>query len=623
MKAKNRFFAESFNARYMTFDEVANTFIKTADFERVIENCHTILMGSRGCGKTTLLKMLHPKALYHWDSKDAIAIKNRIPFYGIYIPSDRQWSRQLENFEKRFDHHIDFVKNVSRGLVNLNILIALCSTFNSLLELINKENSEEEIMLCKYLIQCWELERPITPTLYAITQKLNFYVRDINVAVNKGDTGINLPKCFMYDFYDIVGLGINAFEEVFKYESFFQSREFRWALCFDELEVAPKWLFDDLVQKCLRSRNQKILLKMTSTPDSDIDYNPIGKKTPSKKDDYEIIKMWVYNSRSQTEWRDFCDRYTLNLLYKRFQKKLDPSKIFGDYNIDDAMTGSLNINSYERDTNQFYPGGIAYEVFRNLSVIDKSFYRFLLKKGVDPLNPSPIEKSQESPVHRKIKPLVYYRYYFRKEGSKRSRKIVLFNHGKKHIYDLSDGNLRAFVNLMNELLKNVKLDSEGNPQKIKLNTQARVIEQFSKEYFYPRIVFYPDSNIQYYNKIISLQKIIDLIGNFFFEKIVTDNFSADPYSFFRFDDNCPKEFHRFLEIALESGGILMTEEEANVKGVRKGSKVYRLAYSLYPFYNLPQRDYNVIDLSRILEPLLSMVEEGRYGEQLSLNFDKK
>ena len=620
MKAKNKFFAESFNARYMTFDEVANTFIKTADFERVIGSCHTILMGSRGCGKTTLLKMLHPKALYHWNDNDAVEIRKRIPFYGVYIPSDRQWSRQLENFERRFDNKPEFVKSVSRGLVNLNILIALCSTFDSLLALISKENSEEEVMLCKYLMDCWELEKPMTPTLYNITQKLNMYVRDVNVSVNKGDMTTDLPKCFMYDFYDIVGLGIDAFEQVFKNDTFFQSRDFRWALCFDELEVAPKWLFEELIQKCLRSRNQKILLKMTSTPDSGVNINSIEKKTPSKKDDYEVIKMWVYNSRSQTEWRDFCERYTSNLLYKRYQKRIEPLQVLGDYNIDNAIAEASNMKASKGDSIQFYPGGIAYEVFKSLAVIDKSFYMFLLKKGINPLDPSPKDREQESPIHRKIKPLVYYRYYFRKEGAVRSRKIVRFNHGKKHIYDLSDGNLRAFVNLMNELLKNVELDSNGNPKRIKLNIQARVIEQFSREYFYPRIVFYPDSNIRYQNKTISLQKIIDLIGNFFYRKIVIDDFSADPYSFFRFDENCPEEFRRFLEIALESGGILMAEDEANIRGVRKGCKVYRLAYSLYPYYNLPQRDYNVVDLSRILYPLLSKIEKEKKGDQLSLNF---
>ena len=125
--------------------------------------------------------MLHPKALYHWNDNDAVEIRKRIPFYGVYIPSDRQWSRQLENFERRFDNKPEFVKSVSRGLVNLNILIALCSTFDSLLALISKENSEEEVMLCKYLMDCWELEKPMTPTLYNITQKLNMYVRDVNV----------------------------------------------------------------------------------------------------------------------------------------------------------------------------------------------------------------------------------------------------------------------------------------------------------------------------------------------------------------------------------------------------------------------------------------------------------
>src|SRR5659263_62330 len=93
---------ETYNARYLSIEEVAKSFISNRDFERLYQSSHSILMGPRGCGKTTLFKMLTPKALSVWNSDNAELHKSKINFWGIYIPADKQWDRQLKNFQAKF-----------------------------------------------------------------------------------------------------------------------------------------------------------------------------------------------------------------------------------------------------------------------------------------------------------------------------------------------------------------------------------------------------------------------------------------------------------------------------------------------------------------------------------------
>src|ERR1700722_5718334 len=86
---------ESFNARALTPDQVAATFVPSRQFQDLCKRCHTIVLGPRGSGKTTLLKMLEPAALEAWRHPFADEIASRIDFTGIFVATDISWSQQL------------------------------------------------------------------------------------------------------------------------------------------------------------------------------------------------------------------------------------------------------------------------------------------------------------------------------------------------------------------------------------------------------------------------------------------------------------------------------------------------------------------------------------------------
>ena len=112
----------TFNSRYLTYKQVSEQFIPTQNFYDLAKACHTVLLGARGSGKTTMLKMLQPEAIIEFQKVDN---SFDVPFYGVYIPSDRQWSFILERLEAQIN---PFYTKVSQALVNLNVLLAFLDT---------------------------------------------------------------------------------------------------------------------------------------------------------------------------------------------------------------------------------------------------------------------------------------------------------------------------------------------------------------------------------------------------------------------------------------------------------------------------------------------------------------
>lgn len=601
-------YSRAFNARYMTYKEIAKSFIVSDQFNEISRNEHTILTGARGCGKTTLLKMLHPKALSEWISPEANNIKENIPFIGIYIPADRQWTSQLDTFRKNYLGQKEVVDNVFRGVINANILISTCDTFSTLIDLNQCENSFE-IDLSLKLIEYWKIPFPLPPNLYDIIIKLRSIVNDFNNIIERKSINVDLPDICYSDFVDLVSIGIDCFESVNnKFGTPIHNKD-KWALCFDELEITPEFLQKNIISQNLRSRNQKIIFKITSTPGLIDIFEQTSNQSPSELDDYTKLKLWVYDNRSQKSWRIFCKKYMSNVLNEKYKRAIDINVLFGEHDYLEGLKSEETIEFSKlksKNESEFDCGGIMWYVMKSLQEFDKSFYEYLLRKNIDPLNPVPTNRNMASSVHRKIKPIVLYRYYFTEESQRkgkekklRSRNINAFCHGKDYIFDIADGNPRAFANLVNDFISQVQFTSTGILKKIPISQQARIIESFSSNYAFLRIRNYPKNEVKHNNLL--MWQIIDKIGKFFYNKLVMEDFNADPYILFYVDPKEIKTKH-FIEIALEAGAILKIEDEIPRADVRKYTDVYRLSYSLYPRYKLPKIDYNPIDLKKILYP---------------------
>jgi energy-coupling factor transporter ATP-binding protein EcfA2 len=600
---------DSFNARYLTFQQVADSFIKNDYFEQLRNNNHSLLMGPRGCGKTTLLKMLTPTALHFWDKKQRTNIFSEIPFIAVYIPTDVQWKKQLDQLIKDFpDKHA--VESVSRATVNINILISVIQTFSFLLRetehvLPSFNSTSNESKLCSILIDKWSLTKPIIPDLDSIEISLLGEIAFINSEIRKKkvNLGYTIPehKMFNFHYFDLVNIAFTAFEKIFNVAG-----KKNWALCFDELEIAPEWLQFELFQS-LRSRDQKIIFKLTTAPIISL-VKRIDGELPalnaSEKNDYSIIKIWTSNQKDFKIWTEFSDQLIRSRMSRKFNKSIASETLLGVSQLDRLIEESFKFKKMSKNKMSFEKDTPTWHIIRELAMNDFSFLRFLITKDIDANNPVPRNTKEKDEIFRKIKQIVVFRFQFLRERTKegvvkrRARKLVPLYFGIPLIYELSDGNPRILIGMLDDLL-NLASIANGEFRELKISEQSRIISEISQK-FLSVTASHPDANVLIKNKVINIADILIEIGTYFHEKLVFDEFTMDPPGSFRVDDSINNKFQELIELALYLGAIVSLDNEDPFSKNGVIGQRFRLSYILAPYFNLLSRDYKEVQLSKIL-----------------------
>lgn len=565
---------ESFNARYLSYKEVADSFVITENFRRLVHPCHTIVMGPRGCGKTTMLKMLHPFAA------QLIQDSVNIPFWGIYIPTDKQWSMQLDLLEQIYPENEALRLKVSRALVNLNALYALCETFEALMELAGIEEGEYTFGFYKELKTAWKIEKPIAPTMGAIKITLKMYVSEVNALFNMNSGVINLPYAGAANMIDLLILGIEIFENSFANNEYINAKK-KWALCIDEMELAPTWLMN-YIKSCMRSVDSRLLFKITSIPTPSESGNFLLNSTESN--DYEVIRSWIYNETSKSEWIDFCrsyiDKYVLapeEINYEQFLEMLTPPDF--DY-------------KYQKKKD------LLNKLVKNLLHMDKSFYNYLLRNGVDVTADNVLDTCKKSVVTFTYR-VLYERYQLMcNEGNEHAASVYYAYMDEWLLYEYSDGSPRVFINLMKEIRRLMYQSKTLGVKKVRLNEIADLIIDTSERTLYNKFAYYPALPLMHGNKFYAYKEILDAIGDYFSNLLKAEDYVMLPETLFSYESN---DLNDFITQALDAGAIMVIDDKTLYQGIKKGHVVFRLNYGLYPYYHyIKTTSRNVVAIDDIL-----------------------
>lgn len=615
---QNRFLLyETFNAKYLSFQDVSESFVPNDEFLHLISNNSILLMGPRGCGKTTLLKMLTPAGLFFWNSEEGKKVKENIKFTAIYVPSDIQWKNQFDYLNKHFEDKKELVEIITQFLFACNVQIAMCSTFNTVIGLGDFEPIEKvnlEYKLCSSLLKSWSISELCIPTFDNLELLILNRIRAVNSLIKKvifkketKSFESNIPDYVFDNFFDLIKLGCKSFENVIGYKN-----DHKWILCFDELEIVPKFIQLDLI-KYLRSVDQKFLFKLTTTPLFNLENNVLD---ATQGNDFSTVKLWVYDEAGLRSWQEFCNRLLLNRFRKDYEKYgIGLESIFGKYSLDDIIKDELDdLSPIEREkleyNGTFKPGlgkgsSMNY-LFKRLSQTDSSFKNFLIRRSINPLDPHSDSKLVDKSIFLKFKVDAIYRVIYKG----RTRKTPPIHYGLPYIFDLCDGNPRLVIGLIDDILQNSK-KVFSEKKTISKQDQSKIIYDSSEKYF-NLIKNHPDSTITSNNNEINLaDDLLIKIGEYMQDKLIKDDFSATSPSTFRVDDEINHKLLNLLETALSLGAIVYLDPIESLSNTGIVGKRFRLSNFLTPKFKIPSRINSEARLSTILK-----IEESKQQSKL-------
>lgn len=583
----------AFNARWMSPEEVAEKFVPLPSFSRLVRAGHSVLMGPRGCGKTTLLKMLTRRALRVWNSCDRAARYPNVfhvPDYeAIYVPSDVRWLSEVRDVDTLAGLPHTAREQVQRVMITASVLNEALDVFRVLVDEgadSEKDRRQAEASICECLIELWRLQAAV-PSFRDLSNRVEDMMVDLRGILNVDDTPAltkymrALPPVMYAHSLDAA---IQCCKRIWPLlPSAVQPR--KWAICYDELEIAPSWLHSELLSS-LRSIDQSFFLKLTWNP-----IFPSAITAPEPGADFTVVRLWNSHVKDPVP---FCEELTRAFLNERFPDSgISPDAFLGHSVFASDDSG--------QDDREYRRGSSVYAAMKELAKEDGAFAAELLERGIRLDDPVPSEdpvlrEKQMDEFFRKAKPVVLLRRAFLKDGRKRTRKSVTLYAGKQAVFAVSEGNPRWLLGLLNDLCDMVDVSREdARVGQISHRRQATVINAASRR-FKALIKATPVGASTLPLPGLSLNALVDDLAGLFCRMLYGEKFPLDPVGSFRIGKVIAPHVEASIRRALEIGALVHIGRSPVDVPVRIVGERFRLSFMICPTYKLPLRNYRHITL---------------------------
>jgi len=583
---------ETFNARSLEPHEVARTFVPPEHYTRLVRRCHTLLVGPRGSGKTTLLKMLQGAALEAWRRPEGTKFRESVDFTGVFIPADRSWSAQIDSVgEALSDEHrrllgiATFTTHVLRAVV-MAISYRVHPPDDPTLTPHRrvKLGRMDEAAFVRELADAWNASLAVPSLLslqHTLTARLSSIQQIHSTERTRGPEGRNerlAQMSFLHlDFLAGVSVAAALFDS-------FDSHQGKWALLFDELELAPPWIRESLIGS-LRSTDDRLIFKLSLSPFS-ADVNRLNEVlAPRPGQDFDPIPLWYANKE---QGYAFCDKLFRSILRARGIRGTSPIDLLGRSEFETP------VKEFQKTTTAYQPRSRLQKRFADLAAVDKTFRRYLAEHSIDLDRLHELGGDQRAAEIRKITGLVAVRYAFRAADShtgqggrpvrqERSRKNPTLYRGATALYAMVEGNPRWLIGIVSSILDAEQAKERPVDPAIQAHEVMRAANRFRA--FLKTIPCPAIAGQSAHRGVLS---VLDPIGQYFHDRVVTDTFNPDAPGTFTVDSTATADLLRALSDALNAGAIIYVPfgTEPVVLDSLRGKR-FRIAYLLAAHYGLP------------------------------------
>lgn len=601
-------FLEPFNAKAMTYAEVAKTFVPSTKFTLLAGAWNSVLVGPRGGGKTTLFKMLSVEGQEAWAGPAAETYKGKVAFTGIYVPSDIAWGTMLEALTKAGqDANVGILFSEAAFVTHVLLAVAIAIDRHVTLNPVQGAEADaqaptggptqadlEEVIA--RIAKLWQLQpASLSPTslVDALRERLLDIKRIANLRERLKVTAMPTETYLGMDMLESTSQALQAFDMAFR------RPDHRWCLLLDEFEVAPMHLQKTVLAAMRASGAQKLLLKVALAPcGPDVLYDQQSSAPPSPLNDVRQVELWYADKAESSE---FCEQVFLSRssAYTALAGKT-PSEVFGTsaYAVVDDTEEAEQVGLFTiagRNKKQ------VTEQFLSLAEKDPSFREFLGRKQVDLSRELGMQPSDpHGNTLRKIAPLVAFRNAYKGKAIGKKRGVKPFNTayaGWESLAAISEGNPRWLIGLITRIMSNsdqaqfpVPTPQQTNGVQWNCQRYAEMLQSVATEQFGSIKTSTP------------IYEVLSKIGDYFHNRLVRDTFIEDPPMSFIVDERVSDDVEHALRIAVNHGAIVCFQNSADVGGFRtlRGLR-FRLTYLLAPVFKLPMRKSKSVSLSTILE----------------------
>ena len=570
---------ESFNARTLTNEQLCSSFIVSEDFQELASTNHTIMIGPRGSGKTTLVRMLQVENLDIWNDPNAQSYRDSVSFSGVFIPTDRLWKNQYENIKK--NHKGDsLLESLLLSTFSYHSIERLVSTLEyrlkrstSKFKSINISKVDEAELIVE-LASLWKVKPKISSIRsleVSITAKKKEIIDYISTRDKSPDRSDQPPSIIGGDIVSILGSSVRVIN------SFINERGHKWAFLFDELELAPDELIQPLVN-AMRGGPEDLIFKLSLSPyHKKLTVTQDGDSSMNNQD----LSFINLTSKSEKSGIDFSTRLCQSIFIK---KDLDKP-------VEKYFEKPREIN--------------AYNLFKELSNKDENFKLYLNSNNIDIDDINTYTEKDKAPTIRKIKFIAYIRnYYIKKDGHRASRKQCPdYYAGFENLCKAMEYNPRMLIGLANKLIPHAK--SSGT---ISISQQLSVLNEIFNSYRALLNTIALESSGQ---KFTSIYDVIDIIAQYFSNQIVGKKFVAEPKGTLTFKSEESRNFLDAIGLALNAGALIadggVNESFHNLDDLMKAR--CRLSHIFSHKYNLLFAKSRVIEFSDVLKSTNNKVNE--------------
>lgn len=243
-------------ARNYSDEKISNEFYPISTFWTLFNDQHEVLLGTRGCGKTFLLKMMRYSMLKRMTDIRAKDLVEKKEYLGLYVPMYLEVAALFNNLEMTSEMQILLFQ------VTFNCKLAQSLISELQVWLSEEDNDLTRIKLTSRIVRCmnkawFEDDGDDIYTLYDIKNKIDGIFHNIDFQSPDVKT---IPPVFKRQICSSLSVVKDQLSQIFDWQS-----EPTWIVCVDEAEF-----LNETLQKCInsffRSDTNRIALKVATLP---------------------------------------------------------------------------------------------------------------------------------------------------------------------------------------------------------------------------------------------------------------------------------------------------------------------------------------------------------------------